>query len=163
MSFKRIALIMVLVLILSGMSISAFGIGIAAGLEPLGGLPGSNMLLSIKPDGSPLLWGVGFTFGENLVSLGITGDYWFANEPLIGFLNYYIGLGFYFGYTNVNDSNSVQLGGRIPIGLNVFPVSPLELFLEITPTLTQVISDPFVFPNFSFGLQGAIGLRLWSR
>ncbi|AEJ61174.1 hypothetical protein Spith_0900 [Spirochaeta thermophila DSM 6578] len=158
---KRV--LMVALLTAVALSAHGFGIGLAFGLEPVGGLPGTNAFLSVKPNGSPLLWGLGFTVGSEQVSIGLTGDYWFTNEQLVGVLNYYLGLGFYVGYARMNDENDIQLGGRVPIGLNIFPLSPLELFLELAPTFTQRIADPFKFPDFNFGLQGSLGFRFWSR
>ncbi|HOX92046.1 MAG TPA: hypothetical protein PLC54_03925 [Spirochaetales bacterium] len=131
----------------------ATGVGVAFGLQPVGGLPGSNVMLSLKMDNLPLI-GLGFSLGQNVVSFGFTADWWMVNENLFSFINFYLGPGFYLGY-----QTDLLLGGRLPIGLNIFPVKSLELFLEIAPTLAVRLSDPIVFPEF--GLQGAFGLRFW--
>jgi hypothetical protein len=77
-----------------------------------------------------------------------------AKGNLFSFINYYLGPGFYVGY-----QNDLFLGGRLPIGLNVYPIKNLELFLEIAPTLAVGIGDVVTFPVFGF--QSALGLRFW--
>jgi hypothetical protein len=132
----------------------ATGVGAAFGL-PLGaGLPGSNVMLSLKVAQVPFLMGIGFSIGETDSSFGFTGDWWVANSNLFSFINYYLGPGFYLGY-----SNSLLLGGRFPVGLNAFPIKNLELFLELAPTLAVGIGDTVTFPVW--GLQSAVGLRFW--
>lgn len=146
---------MVLLLLAIAVPMSfATGVGVAAGIQPLGGLPGSNVMLSLKVDQLPFLLGLGFTIGQDVFQFGLTGDYWVANSNLFSFVNYYLGPGFYVGY-----SNSLLLGGRLPIGLNVYPIKNLELFVEVAPTLAIQFSDPIDFPVF--GIQGAFGLRFW--
>ncbi|GAB1432822.1 hypothetical protein MASR2M29_14470 [Spirochaetota bacterium] len=135
-------------------AVFATGIGVSAGL-PIGtGLPGSNVLLSLKLDQLPFLMGVGFAFGQNTFAFGFTADWWILNKPLVSFLNYYLGPGLYLGY-----SNALAIGGRFPIGLNAFPLKNLELFLEVAPTLAVGLGDPITFPLF--GAQSAFGLRFW--
>jgi hypothetical protein len=51
------------------------------------------------------------------------------------------------------------LGGRLPIGVNIYPIKNLELFLELAPTLAVGIGEEITFPVF--GVQGAFGLRFW--
>ncbi len=151
---KKVVLIVALIALIAVPAIFATGVGVAAGL-PLGdGLPGSNVMLSFKVDKIPLLLGVGFSVGSETSSFGLTGDYWALNDNLFSFVNFYLGPGFYVGY-----AGDLLLGGRLPIGLNIFPVKSLELFLEIAPTLAVQFSDPMVFPLF--GIQSAFGLRVW--
>jgi len=132
----------------------ATGVGAAFGLPLGGGLPGSNVMLSLKVPQIPFLMGVGFNIGETNTSFGFTGDWWVANSNLFSFFNYYLGPGFYLGY-----SNELLIGGRFPVGLNVFPIKNLELFLELAPTLAVGIGETVSFPVW--GLQSAFGLRFW--
>jgi hypothetical protein len=131
----------------------ATGVGAAFGL-PIGGLPGSNVMLSLRVSEIPFLMGLGFSVGEDDFSLGLTGDWWMAKGNLFSFVNYYLGPGFYLGY-----QNSVLLGGRLPIGANIYPIKNLELFLELAPTLAVDIGEEITFPVF--GVQGAFGVRFW--
>ncbi|MBU0936722.1 MAG: hypothetical protein KKI09_12645 [Spirochaetes bacterium] len=151
---RKVIFLLVLLVMVAVPLTFATGIGVAAGLNPIGGLPGSNLMLSLKLAQVPFLMGVGFTLGQDVFSFGFTGDYWILNQPLVNFIHYYLGPGFYIGY-----QNALLVGGRFPFGLNVWPLKNLELFLEVAPTLAIRLSDPIVFPEF--GLQGAFGLRFW--
>jgi hypothetical protein len=132
----------------------ATGVGAAFGLPIGSGLPGSNVMLSLRVAQIPFLMGLGFSIGESATSFGLTGDWWVAKGNLFSFFNYYMGPGFYVGY-----ANNLFLGGRLPIGINVYPVKNLELFFEIAPTLAIGFGDVITFPVF--GAQSAIGLRFW--
>ncbi|AHC14536.1 hypothetical protein [Salinispira pacifica] len=145
---KKFAIILVILMIITVFSASAVGIGASFGL-PIGGLPGTDVMLSAKLDSLPFLLGLGF--GIEPAYFGATADWWVLNENLAGALNIYLGPGLYIG----GAANEFQLGGRLPIGLNMYPVDFLELFVEIAPTLTIAP----VFP--SFGAQAAFGLRFW--
>ncbi len=132
----------------------ATGVGAAFGLPFGGGLPGSNAMFSLKISQIPFLMGLGFKIDENNSAIGLTGDWWIVNKNLFSFVNYYIGPGFYLGY-----SNMFLLGGRLPIGLNVYPIENLELFVEVAPTLALGIGESLSFPEWGF--QSAFGLRFW--
>lgn len=153
----KIALVALILLVAVAVPATfATGVGAAFGL-PFGGLPGSNVMLSLKLDSLPFLMGIGFSLGENQTSFGFTADWWMVNQNLFSFINYYLGPGFYLAYDG--PAQNILLGGRLPIGLNMFPVKNLELFVEIAPTLAVRFSNPIVFPQFGF--QGAFGLRFW--
>lgn len=152
---KRIIIAVLLFTVLA-MGAFAFGIGAAVGIDPLGGLPGTNVMMSAKFDSIPFLMGLGFTVGEEVFRFGFTADYWMLNQNLVSFINVYVGPGLYLGY-----SDQVLIGGRLPIGLNCFPFKWWELFLEIAPTLSAGIGDAITFPIFS--LQGSFGMRFWFR
>lgn len=143
-----------MLLVVSVPAVFATGLGVSAGL-PIGpGLPGSNVMLSLKLDQLPFLMGIGFSIGQEVFSFGFTADWWALNKNLFSFVNYYLGPGLYVGY-----AGGLALGGRLPIGLNIYPVKNLELFLEIAPTLAVGIGEVITFPLF--GAQGAFGLRFW--
>ncbi|AFG38192.1 hypothetical protein [Spirochaeta africana] len=153
---KKHMKIMAIVLAFLGISTTAYswGVGASFGIQPLGGNPGQNVLLSVKPDQVPFLLGAGVRIAEDEFSLGLTADWWALNEHLVSFLNIYVGPGL---YTAIG--NEFELGGRVPVGLNAFPVDFLELFFEVAPTLALVSPGGITFPDF--GLQGAIGFRFW--
>jgi hypothetical protein len=159
---KKKVLIVLLVLAMLGAGSTVFartGVGISAGL-PIGpGLPGSNLMLSLKLDSFPLLLGLGGQF-TNGVRVGITADYWIANRNLASVLNWYIAVGGYLGVSVVNETGSLDAGLRVPIGLNIFALARvLELFVEIAPAIGANFSDPVKFPVI--GAQGALGFRVW--
>lgn len=132
----------------------SWGIGASFGVQALGGNPGQNVLLSVKPDQEPFLLGVGVRLHEEDINLGLTADWWAVNEHLAGFINIYAGPGLYAAI-----GNEIGLGGRVPIGLNAFPVDWFELFFEVAPTLAIISPGGIEFPDF--GLQSAIGFRFW--
>lgn len=152
---RKTIVVAVLLFVVVAMGASAWGIGAAIGIAPIGGLPGSNVLLSIMPPKVPILFGVGFTIGQAQFAMGITADWWMVNTNLFSFVNLYLGPGLYLGI----EGSNITFGGRVPIGLNIFPIKWLELFLEIAPVLAIEFTDPITFPVFD--LQGAFGLRFW--
>jgi len=154
MKTKLVFVALVLIFAVAVPMTFATGVGVAVGIDPLGGLPGSNVMLSLKVDQIPFLMGIGFAIGQDTFQFGLTGDYWVLNANLFSFVNYYLGPGFYVGY-----ANDLVLGGRLPIGLNAYPIDNLELFVELAPTLAVGIGEPIRFPVF--GIQGAFGLRFW--
>ncbi len=149
---KRIVLITLLILVLATGTASAMALGLSFGVQPLGGLPGSNVMLSARFDGMPFLMGLGFSVGQDTFALGFTGDYIMYRTNLVNFLNLYAGPGFFLGL-----AGDVSAGLRIPVALYIMPIDPLELFLEFAPAIGATFSDPVTFP--AFGLQGAFGFR----
>lgn len=133
---------------------NSFGIGGAFSIDTLGGLPNSAML-SLKIPQLPIVWGIGARIGTDYFDLGLTADWWLYHQNLVSFIGLYVGPGLY-----LTLPQTVEVGGRIPIGINAFPLDILELFLEIAPTLLFFSSDAGVqIPRF--GLQGSFGFRFW--
>ncbi len=128
----------------------SLGLGLAFGL-PFGDSPGdSNVMFSAKLDELPFLLGLSYDL-EGTFRLGLTADWWLATGNLTGPINYYLGPGLYGGISG----ESFDIGLRVPIGLNIYPIPELELFLEVAPAL------PF-FPNFPRPFaQAAAGFRFW--
>ena len=141
-----LALIMTIVVATSGVSL---GLGLAFGLDPIGDLP-SNVLFSAKFDEVPFLLGIAFSFNEPF-RFGMTADWWMVQQNLTGMLNFYAGPGLFAGVAG----DQLDLGLRIPLGLNIYPVDVLELFLEIAPTVRFIPTFP------DPGLQAAFGFRFW--
>jgi hypothetical protein len=148
--------IAILLVLLIGTSVSALGIGASFGYDYFY-LPGSNAMLSLKLDQYPFIFGVGLAITSSSINFGFTADYWLLNDKLfdIGDINvkWYFGPGLYVGL-----SDSFFAGVRVPIGLNAFVLKPLELFVELTPTLAIQI-NPLYFPKFGIGSN--IGFRFW--
>ena len=101
-----------------------------------------------------------FALGINIpkegdASAALIMDWWLIQESLTGMLNFYVGPGL---YTSIGN-NLFVLGGRVPVGLNIFPIKPLELFLEIAPGITFIAPDGVQIPNF--GMQAGFGFRFW--
>jgi hypothetical protein len=131
-----------------------WGVGGAFSIDALGGLP-QQAMLSLKTPHLPVLWGVGMQLGQDNVNIGMTADWWLHTQKLFNFVNLYVGPGLY-----AAGPDQFELGGRVPIGLNAYPVSALEIFLEVAPTVLVLSQrDGINIPQFA--LQGAFGLRFW--
>jgi len=154
---KRKLILFLAVLSLAGSgSLFAWGVGVEGGLPLVGGLPGNNLMLSLKLDGSPLL-GIGVGNLDGDPSIGVIADFWLIQEKLGGPLGIFLGPGAYVGI-QTGDNSSVSLGGRLPVGLQIFPFNWFELFVEIAPALGVTINDSM---SFDWNIQGALGLRFW--
>ena len=155
---KRILIVVCVMMLLATSGAFAKGEGWAIGGEGAvyfagnGGLPASAMFLLHIPK-IPLMFGVGIS---SPFSVGITADYWFARGNLVSWLDWYAGVG---AYAQIFTSPSnVILGGRVPIGLQVWPFGQsLEIFLEVAPAVGVSVTPT----EFEWHLQGAIGLRFW--
>ena len=115
---------------------------------------GNGALFSFKVPKYPAIFGLGFSAGGGSFNLSVTGDWWLLNEHIAEIFYWYLGSGFYLGA----GSNHIGLGLRVPIGLQVFLIDPLELFIEAAPRFGIGIS-PLNFPEF--GLMAAVGFRFW--
>lgn len=156
---KTRALLLAVLLLCGATSAFAKGSGFAIGgegamyLAGAGGLPMSAMLLLHIPQ-VPLMFGIGVS---NPLALAVTADYWAAHGNLGSVFSWYAGIGGYLA-VDLGPSGTITAGGRIPIGLQAWPVgSVLELFIEIAPAVGIVL----VPTGFDWHFQGAVGLRFW--
>lgn len=154
---KKIILI-ALILSFFGASTAVHSLGIGLSFGGRGKFTGNrgygpNTMLSLKLDSQDFILGIGASTNDDF-GLAATVDWWLINKPLEGMINYYVGPGGYLGIS----SNHIDVGLRIPFGLNIYPIEPLELFVEIAPAFGVDI-DPFRFPTF--GWQTALGFRFW--
>ena len=156
---KMRALLFAVLLFCGATSAFAKGSGFAIGgegalyLAGAGGLPMSAMLLFHIPQ-VPLMFGIGV---NSPLALAVTGDYWAAHGSLGGIFTWYAGIGGYLTL-DLDPDARVTVGGRIPIGLQAWPVGQvLELFIEIAPAVGVIL----VPTGFDWHLQGALGLRFW--
>ncbi len=157
---KSKVLILALALTLfTAFSASAYtaAIGAEFAFSGLGnGLP-SSALISFRLPKFPAVFGIGGTIAANggQSSLAILADWWLAHGNLVSFVNYYVGPGVFADFA----SNGAYAGLRVPIGLNAFPIKPLEIFVEIAPSF-EIITPGAV--NFGWsGFQTGFGFRFW--
>lgn len=149
---KKTIVVALLALFLSaGSMFSLTGVGIFGDFmgSSTGGAGGIG--LTLKFGNFPVL-GLKWMFGENVVNLGVSCDYWVINQHLGGILDYYLGVGLYAGL-RFGDPFNFNPGARIPIGLQIWPVDKLELFLEFAPMLTFL-------PTLGLGYALSGGLRV---
>jgi len=152
---KKILLVVVVAIGLSTSGLSALGIGGAFSTGIVGGMPNSAMI-SLKLDKLPLL-GFGFSIGSAQTNIGLTADWWFYHENVGGPFSVYVGAGAYGEY----NTGTFGAGARLPIGLQFFPIKPLELFIEAAPRAGLTFGNPIQFPVW--GVQAAVGFRVWTR
>ena len=138
---------------------AAKGSGLAVGGEgslyiaEANGLPSSAMLLLHLPQ-FPLMLGIGVS---STPGIGLTADYWFAHSNLSSVFAWYVGVGRYLS-VDLGSTTSVGAGGRLPIGLQAWPVGQvLEIFFEVAPAVGIIL----VPTGFDWHLQAALGLRFW--
>ncbi len=111
---------------------------------------GGGIGISLKFGNFPIL-SASWNFRQNF-DLGVACDYWVINQKLGGILDYYLGIGFYLGMNGDANTFNLNPGARIPIGLQIWPVQKLELFLEVAPTIT--------FVELGVGVSASLGLRV---
>ncbi len=153
---KKKALVLALALTLfSVFSASAYtaAIGGEFSLKVGSGLPNSA-LLSFRLPKFPAVFGLGVSVGNGNSSFVLLADWWLAQGNLVSFVNYYVGPGLFVGI-----SDSAVLGIRVPVGLNAFPIKPLELFIEFAPAITLLDKAAINIPEW--GLQAGFGFRFW--
>ena len=151
---RKTILVGILVLAVAVPNLFSLGIGGAFGWG-VGSLP-SQAMLSIKPDKSDAVFGIGISINSSSFHIGATADWWMYKDNLVDIINLYIGPGIYL----VAGDNYVDLGARIPIGLQAFVIDPLELFIELAPSIgVGGIGVSINFPTW--GLQSAVGFRFW--
>jgi hypothetical protein len=157
MSRKVLVLALALSLIaVIGASALTAAIGAEFGFNGLGnGLPGSSALISFRLPKVPVVFGLGGTLSGGPSSLAILADWWLAKGPLFSFLNYYVGPGLFADL----GSDGAYAGIRVPVGVNAFPLKPLEVFLELAPSFTIITPDAIDF-GWS-GFQTGFGFRFW--
>jgi len=163
---KKYMILVLLAVFLLPAGVSAADTGIGAAFSyglGTGSGASTNIGSAALSISTPVLPGtvqnVTLRFGEGYFAFGITDDWWVIRRNITSPLDFYLGLGF---YTYIGADNWVfdyGLGGRAPLGLTVFPVDFLEIFVEFVPAMGIGFSPEFYFP--SWDLQGAIGARIW--
>ncbi|WP_455381620.1 hypothetical protein [Salinispira pacifica] len=154
---RKVVILVLSALVLVGAQAFSWGIGAEVGIDALGNLPGQSVMLTVQFPKLPILWGIGAQINGNQSNVGLTADWWLINQHLASLLNIYVGPGLYLAAPK-----PFEIGGRLPIGLNIFPLNFLELFIEAAPAIVFYSSDSGItIPNFR--LQGALGLRFWFK
>jgi len=169
---KRIILVLVLFTIIATGSAFAdhpkgIGVGVFYGTSSSWGARGwgygyghGYYGLSLKVPSIPIFWGINMRITEGYFQLGLMGDKYFIDQVLVKDvgLNWFLGLGLYGNVAFWNDTSSFAFGARLPIGLSWQPIKPLEIFLNLAPSLGIHI-NPLDFPNGGFGAE--FGIRVW--
>jgi len=145
---KRIILLLGFVLLISVSGFSAAGSTAVGIYGDYGGPAYSEGLgLTLKFGTFPVI-GAEWFFGQTS-SIVISLDWWAINAHLAGILDYYIGIGGFVGF----GGQAFDLGGRIPIGLQIFPLERFEIFAEVDPLV-------YFLPTLNIGFELRLGIRV---
>ena len=119
----------------------------------------SDVVLSVHIPRVPVFWAVKAGGFDGNPSLIFTGDFYLLDRVLVnGWLHGYFGLG---GYSCIGfgDTFGLSAGGRFPVGLSFQPVSLLEFFVEVSPSIGfGILPDPV---SLHWGIGGDLGIRFW--
>lgn len=157
---KALLFLLVLSLVSSGAWAKQKDIGI--GVEyvfsygSLGALNG--FALTGSPPVLPMVFGLTLSFGSGYLNLGITGDWWLFQKGLTGPLGLYAGPGLFLA-AGLDASASFAFGARGVLGLQFFPIEPLELFIEAALNVGLAVSGGGA--GLSWGVQPSAGARFW--
>lgn len=151
----RTALFLLATLVASARPVSSLGVGVSAGTDALGGVPGGAVMLSIHIPGLPVMWGAGAQIDQQQTSFVGTADLWLAGRGRPGSTAIYVAPGLYLALPN-----PTLFGLRLPVGVDTYVRNSLELFAETAPTFILFSSGATTSPS-SFRLQVTGGARLW--
>ena len=155
---KKVLVLALLLTLFTVFSASAYTAAIGGEFAlKLGDELPNSALLSFRLPKFPAVFGLGVTIqnGGGNSTFVLLADWWLAQGNLFSFVNYYVGPGAFVALS----SGNTMMGIRIPVGLNAFPIKPLELFLEFAPAITVIAPSGVSIPQF--GLQAGFGFRFW--
>jgi hypothetical protein len=160
---KRLILLMLLIGIVS-ISTKAYsggldGIGIYGNFAGKNTYYGGGLGLTLKFGNFPVL-GLEWSLrngGESIV--GISADWWFWSKALGSNFYLYVGVGAYFGFYIWEDYLDVDVALRGVIGLQFFPIKPIELFMEFDPMVTFIQGGDSFYPGFAWCLRLGVRFR----
>lgn len=152
---KKILIVAALLMVVCVGGAFAWGIGIQGG----GGFPDyGNAAITFKLDTVPFVFATNFTFRDGF-GVGLTGDYWFLNDNIVGPLNWFIGAGAGISLGGFNDNLILGLEGRLPIGLNMYLVDGfIEPYVQVVPSVGLNVLPEI---GLRWGFTGNIGIRFW--
>ncbi|MBN1412779.1 MAG: hypothetical protein JW969_18165 [Spirochaetales bacterium] len=140
---KKIVIIAVLILMCVPSLFGALRLGVEIG--------NPSVVLIVRPE--PFDIKIGWNFEQSFVGHGrnflhVSADYRIVDAyRLIDFLHFFLGLGAY-AQVYTGDETTFGIGGRVPVGLNVFLVNKtIEFFIEYAFNITFI-------PAFGLDTQG---------
>jgi hypothetical protein len=115
------------------------GIGIYGNLLGNGSGVGGGIGATLRYGVFPVV-GLEWSFLESSSVFGGNIDWWIVNQPLTDTVSFYAGVGGYAAMTTGNSVSVFRFGGRVPLGIQVFPAESLELFFEVAPMIVLLPS-----------------------
>jgi len=144
---KRIGLVLGFVTLIAVSAFSSTAVGVYGNYIGGGSQYAEGLGLTLKFNNFPVI-GAEWYLGQT-ASFNVSVDWWAINAHLGGSLDYYLGVGAFAGIGN----QGFDIGGRIPIGLQIFPVERFEIFGEIAPLV-------YFLPTLSLGFNLRVGIRV---
>ncbi len=124
------------------------GIGIFGSAGQTGGTLSGGLGISLKWQSFPV---IGFKYDFKASAMNVSCDYYAIDaEAIASKFSYFLGAGAYIGLAS---GSEFDLGLRLPVGLQFWPIKKLEIYLS------PVVSVP-IYPSPSFGVGGELGLRV---
>jgi len=122
------------------------GIGVMGG-DPTG--------ITLKFNNFPVIeFGYDFgLYGQRAGSFDLNVDHWIINKPLGTNFHWFIGIGVSAQY-NSGYAYGFGVGARVPIGVQWFPASKIEIFAEVAPGLA-------VLPALGLDVDFGLGVRFY--
>ncbi|PKL92097.1 MAG: hypothetical protein CVV21_04935 [Candidatus Goldiibacteriota bacterium HGW-Goldbacteria-1] len=151
---KKIVIVLAVLFLMSAVPAGAAynsGIGFYGNLAGNGTGAGGGAGLTLRYGQFPVL-GIEWNFMPKASLIGVSLDAWLVNHFIAERLAYYIGIGGYAAITG-GAPNTFHFGGRVPVGLQLFPIDPLEIFLEVSPMIILV-------PAIDWTLSARLGFRI---
>ena len=117
--------------------------------------------LSLKVPSLPIFWTVNLEFGSDQFGLGVSGDFYIYDSPLVQEFNlhWYLGFGVGAGLWGFNDKLGFGASARLPVGLSWQPIDLVEVYLQIVPSIGLQVLPKIYFPYGGWG--GNLGIRVW--
>jgi len=111
---------------------------------------GGGVGLSLKWASFPVV-GLKYNVGEDATMFNVSADYYVIDaEGLAKNLSYFLGAGAYAGISSSNDQTDFNVGLRIPVGLQFWPVRKFELYWS--PVLSiPLLPSPAIDLGVEFG------------
>ncbi|MDR0501787.1 MAG: hypothetical protein LBH16_00550 [Treponema sp.] len=126
---------------------------------------GLGAALSLKLPGVPVFWAVDYAFSDLYYGIGLSGDFYFIDTPLLRTLGLYwyfgAGLGgFVWLYDRDTEDNYLRgaVTGRVPVGVCWHLLSLFEVYLQVVPQAGVLIHDG---TEFFWDAPVNLGVRIW--
>jgi hypothetical protein len=131
---------------------SSTGLGLYGNLVGNSTGAGGGLGLTLRTAAFPVI-GLEWNILKDSSILSGSLDYWLVNPVNDGILSYFVGIGAYCAMATAGSTSTFNLGGRIPLGLQLFPFDPLEVFLEVSPMIIFV-------PTIDWKVSVRLGFRI---
>lgn len=158
---KKFLILAAALAVFSATNAFSFGIGLQAnGNAGRVFVPG--VAITAKFDACPLIFAGNWYFGDGYSSIGLTGDWWAINDKIGSSpIMWFFGVGF---FTNLGfgDEFALDLGMRVPVGLNAFiGKGVFEPFIQVAPSFGVNLLPAVGASNLFFPISA--GFRIWFK